>query len=259
MDRTIVPTNLLSWPRVKNLIPDHKLIVLALWQNTFITPCGAYFIDLDMFSGMLGFNKVNVDQAINDFVEKGIIEFDFETSEVLICDWWRFHKCESPAQINMTQKAVDKIQSDRLKTEFFERIKAVSSKIKDLRSNNNITQHNLTKPQQQPAAEAADVCSGGFDLVFHQSFNEKDRSAVSQLIPAFKKENIQLALDEYIKQLTRPGAPPIIHKAKWIKALVEKGVQVTPELKTRGGDFYVAETVQRNFDAFDRHKQNQKK
>lgn len=232
MDRTIVPTNLLSWPRVKNLIPDHKLIVLGLWQNPFITPCGVYFIDLDMFSGMLGFNKVNVDQAINDFVAKGIIEFDFETSEVLISDWWRFHKCESPAQVNMTQKSVDKIQSDKLRIEFFERIKHVSNKINVLRCNNNRTELNLTSTQQQPAAEAADVDCGGFGLVFHQSFDEKDRLAVLQLIPTFKKEDIQLALDEYRKKLSRPGSPLIIHKPQWVKALVEKGVRVTQEQKS---------------------------
>lgn len=149
MDRTIVPTNLLSWPKVKNLIPDHKLIVLALWQNPFVTPCGTYFIDLDMFSSMLGFNKLNVEQAISDFEEKGIIEFESETSEVLVCDWWRFHKCVSPAQISMVQKSVDKIQSDRLKNIFFEQIKHVSHKINDLRTNTT-TKPNSTLNEHQP-------------------------------------------------------------------------------------------------------------
>lgn len=149
MDRTIVPTNFLSWPKIKNLIPDHKLIAMALWQNNFITPCGCYFLDIDMFSAMLGFNKLNVEQAISDFVEKQIIEFDENTSEVLVCDWWRFHKCESPGQINMIQKSVDKIQSDRLKNVFFERIKHVSNKIKDLRSNTTTTKPNSTLNEQQ--------------------------------------------------------------------------------------------------------------
>ncbi len=149
MDRTIVPTNFMSWPKIKNLIPDHKLIAMALWQNNFITPCGCYFLDMDMFSAMLGFNKLNVEQAISDFVEKQIIEFDGNTSEVLVWDWWRFHKCESPGQINMIQKSVDKIQSDRLKNVFFERIKHVSNKINDLRSNTT-TKPNSTLNEQQP-------------------------------------------------------------------------------------------------------------
>lgn len=190
MDKTIVPTNLLSWPKVKNLIPDHKLIVLALWQNPFVTPCGTYFIDLDMFAGMLGFNKLNVEQAIYDFEEKGILRFDTDTSEILICDWWRFHKCESPSQINMTQRAVDKIQSEVLKTEFFNRIKHVSNKIIDLRSNHNTTEQNFNGTQpQQPTSEdvgfdstTSQSSSSGSDLIFPKMIDPRLIPAIRALI-----------------------------------------------------------------------------
>lgn len=224
MDRTIVPTNLLSWPRVKNLIPDHKLIVLGLWQNPFITPCGVYFIDLDMFSGMLGFNKVNVDQAISDFVAKGIIEFDFETSEVLICDWWRFHKCESPAQINMIQKAVDKVQSGRLKAEFFERIKHYSNKINDLRPNYNITQHNLTEQQLLPTtADESASCGCGSELKFPKALKEEYRSDVAILLVG--RDDAQILLDELAAAIERSQIKnsPVL----WLQAVIAKGVKRT--------------------------------
>lgn len=207
-DKTIVPTNLLSWPKVKNLIPDHKLIVLALWQNPFITPCGTYFIDLDMFSSMLGFNKLNVEQAICDFEEKGIVMFDSKTSEILVSDWWRFHKCESPAQINMIQRAVDKIQSDKLKTESFERIKHVSNKINDLRSNHNRTKPNLTKTQQQPDAEAsvelaaeAAAGSGGGKLIFHKAIDQSLHQQLAALLQNVEPNLAQSMLDTLAQKI----------------------------------------------------------
>ena len=139
MEKTIVPNNFQSWPKIKSLIPDHKFIARELWCNQFVSACGVYSIDIDMFAVALGFQTQNVERAIDDFVKLGLIEFDKYTSEILICDWWRFHKCAGTIQINIIQKSVDKIQSDRLKTSFFERIKHVSNKINDLRVNPNST------------------------------------------------------------------------------------------------------------------------
>ena len=177
MDRTIVPTNFGSWPKIKGLIPDHKLILLFLWQNPSLSSSGCYFLDLDIFSAFVGFDKRVMEQAIKDFEEKILIKFDWETSEVLIFDWWRFHKCESPQQISMIQKSVDKIQSEALKNEFFERIKHVSNKINALRSNYNLTKPNLTQQQPEPSPEGegsgpAAQCGGG-SLIF-PSFLNKD-------------------------------------------------------------------------------------
>ncbi len=239
MDRTIVPNNLLSWPKVKNLIPDHKLIVLALWQNPFITPSGTYFIDLDMFSGMLGFNKLNVEQAIYDFEEKGILKFDIDTSEILICDWWRFHKCESPAQINMIQKAVDKIQSDMLKTEFFTRIKHVSNKINDLRSNHNTTEPNLTElPQQQPTFEDVGVettapqfsSSGCRNFKYPKSLPEELRSQIGEMLAS--NINAEEILDELSAGL---DASIIKNPVAWVRTIKSRTLDRTPAglLKTK--------------------------
>lgn len=176
MDRTIVPTNFGSWPKIKGLIPDHKLILLFLWQNPSLSASGCYFLDLDVFAAFVGFDKRVMEQAIKDFEEKKLIKFDWETSEVLIFDWWRFHKCESPQQISVIQKSVDKIQSESLKNEFFERIKHFSNKINDLRSNYNLTKHNLTQQQPEPSPSGegsgpAAQCGGS--LIF-PSFLNKD-------------------------------------------------------------------------------------
>ena len=238
MDRTIVPTNLLSSPKVKNLIPDHKLIVLALWQNPFITPCGVYFIDLDMFSSMLGFTKLNVEQAIVDFEEKCILKFDINTSEILICDWWRFHLCKTPVQISIIQKSVDKIQSDSLKTEFFERIKHVSSKINDLRPNYNTTttETNLTQPQQpQPGAEAPSelvpqVESGSHSFIYPKFLPLELHSQIGKIIVG--NSQAQEILDELAAALEKKK---VENPVAWVRAVSQGNLDRTPDglLKTK--------------------------
>jgi hypothetical protein len=216
MDKTIVPTNFQSWPKIKVLIPDHKFIARELWCNQFVSACGVYSLDIDMFAVSLGFQTLNVEKAINDFVEKGLVDFDKETSEILICDWWRFHKCESPAQINIIQKSVDKIQSDRLKTAFFERIKHVSNKIKDLRLNNNTTETEQNSTEQQPQQPQQPQDSGVI-LKFPKSLDYRlidEVSAILQNIP-----NAQYVIDEMAAALDegqiKSGVVP------WLKGVVK--------------------------------------
>ena len=190
-EKTLVPTNLLCWPRIKNLIPDHKLIALAIWQNPFITPCGCYFVDVDMLSTMVGFNKINVQQAISDLEGKKLVIFDEETSEILVCDWWRFHQCQSPKQVSMIQTAVDKIQSDRLKDVFFEQIKHVSNKIIDLRSNYNKTEPNSNTTTTDDAEAASEptgeaIVGSGGKLIFDKAIDQNLHQQLTALL-----ENVQ--------------------------------------------------------------------
>lgn len=231
MDKVIVPTNLLSWPKIKNLIPDHKLIILSLWQNPFVTACGAYQIDLDMYSAMLGFNKPNVEQAINDFVKMKLIEFDHETAELLIVDWWRFHQCKTGMQVNMIQKSVDKIQSKQIRKSFFVRIKPISNEIINLRSNTN-TNTNLTKTklQLQPEPEIASKdaipekisSSGGF-LIFPKSLPLHFKDAVEELL--LGRDDAQIMLDELAVVLegNKLKSSPIA----WLRAVIKNGLYRT--------------------------------
>jgi hypothetical protein len=231
MDKTIVPTNFQSWPKIKTLIPDHKFIARELWCNQFVSASGVYQLDIDMFSVSIGFQTLNVETAIFDFVKKGIIEFDAETSEILICDWWRFHSCITPKQISIVQKSVDKIQSNRLKTSFFERIKHVCNKIKDLHSNttNNSNFNPTTTPPAVGAADSPQQASpvggsGDCSFLFPRKLPVELHAEIATLICGC--ERAAEILDELAAGLE---SATIKMPARWVRSILNRGLERTPE------------------------------
>ncbi|MEQ1486850.1 MAG: hypothetical protein ABL920_00020 [Methylotenera sp.] len=225
MEKTIVPNSFQSWPKIKLLIPDHKFIARELWCNPFVSACGVYSIDIDMFAVALGFQTQNVERAIDDFVKLGLIEFDKDTSEILICDWWRFHKCAGTIQIHIIQKSVDKIQSDRLKTSFFERIKHVSNKINDLRANSNSTSTlSLTKTTTTTEEQILEPQEKLDDdvLKFPKILDVRLIPDVTLLLK--KIPNAQEFLHELGAGLERKT---IVNEIPWLKAVIKNGLYRT--------------------------------
>ena len=90
-DRTIIPTNLMSWPRVENLLPDQKLIVYSLWANRFQNCSGCFLLPLSMFSVSISIKEQAVQDALHEFQRRELVDADWKTGEIYILDWLRFH------------------------------------------------------------------------------------------------------------------------------------------------------------------------
>jgi hypothetical protein len=56
----------------------------------------------------------SLDDALNEFKRRGLIELDKETGEIFVSDWPRWHHYKTPAALGALQASVDKIQSRRL-------------------------------------------------------------------------------------------------------------------------------------------------
>lgn len=192
MDKVIIATNILIWPKIKNMVPDHRLIYVALWFNTQVLACGAFFIDLDMFAAYVGFSRTVVEKAINDFAELKLVIYDESSSEIFIIDWWRFHKCETRAQIKMVQRSVDKLRSDTILNEFFKSIIRVSNQINDLRSNTtqpNLTEYNLKIIQPNTTTSSkADVVDSGSSNSVGGSEDSVNFDLASKILTALRDE-----------------------------------------------------------------------
>lgn len=226
MDRTIVPTNLLIFPKVKNMVPDHKLIYIGLWQNNQTTACGCFRLDLDIYAAFLGFARNNLEKAILDFCEIGLVEFDEKTSEIFITDWWRFHKCETGQQIRIVQLSVDKIESNKIREVFFKAISHVSNKIIDLRHNTTVTEQNLNKTTTQTFVSEVQLESGGGDLKFSKYVPLQLHAPIRALLQGNNEG--QAILDELAAELTRKDRQPIKNIVAWVRKVASIGVDVTP-------------------------------
>lgn len=110
----LVPCNLLAWPRVRDLLPDQKLIVYHLWV-TCHEAAGCQLLDLAAFQGGLSITAPAIQDALSEFARRGLTEMDEETGEVFIKDWFRFHRFEAPSRRRLAEDSIRRIQSPRLK------------------------------------------------------------------------------------------------------------------------------------------------
>lgn len=110
----LVPCNLLAWPRIRDLLPDQKLMVIALWA---ISPssAGCWLLDVPSFAAQTSIQLTACLEGVKEFQRRGLLEFDEATGEIFVVDWFRFHKFPPGPRQRLLRNDVDKIQSERLK------------------------------------------------------------------------------------------------------------------------------------------------
>lgn len=111
----LVPCNLMAWPRIRDLLPDQKLMVYHLWA-TCQQVSGCQLLDLAAFQGALSITIPAIQEALAEFQRRNMLEMDEQTGEVFIKDWYRFHKFDSPARRRAAEDSIRRIQSPRLKS-----------------------------------------------------------------------------------------------------------------------------------------------
>lgn len=114
-DRSIVPTNLLNWPRCRGLLPEQKLILIYLWASPEISCAGAGLIALAPAAATLGFSAAALETGLENLRDAGLLSLDKETGEVFIKDWFRFHTFKNEKALQILDSAIKKIESGTIK------------------------------------------------------------------------------------------------------------------------------------------------
>jgi len=162
-----VPCNLLSRIDVMNLLPDQKLILLYLWLCIFTNSCGVYWIPIHMAAAELSLKETALLNALHEFVARGLIQYDEESSEVLVERWFSFHRFNSDSSKNICRDDAEKIQSKRLKS-------MTMQKINKLLSNSNQQQQKI-KEYKKSAQKMATRRDKRVDLAFDEIEGIKDQ------------------------------------------------------------------------------------
>lgn len=114
-EASLVPTNLINWPRVAPLLPEQKLILLVLWASHSLSCAGAGLVPLRPFASSLGLSPEATQTGLDSLANLGLIVIDDRTGEIFIRDWFRFHKFPTGKSYSMLLAAVEKIESQQLK------------------------------------------------------------------------------------------------------------------------------------------------
>ena len=113
-ESSLTPTNLLSWPRVEPLQSTEKFILQSLWSAPFLNSIGVGELPLRSFAVSLGFESSLVMIGVNLLQHVGLLEYDRETNEISLTDWFRFHKFKGIG-IGIAQGEFKKIRSEKIR------------------------------------------------------------------------------------------------------------------------------------------------
>ena len=116
-ESSLVPTNLLDWPRCNNLLPDQRLILLWLWSAPWLSCAGSGAVPIRAAAATLGLSGDAMSGGIGDLAKLKLVSMDHETGELFILDWFRFHKFKTPISLKSLAAAIKKVQSESLKNE----------------------------------------------------------------------------------------------------------------------------------------------
>ena len=121
-ESSLIPTNLLSWPRVEQRLPEEKLILMAVWAAPWLKSIGVGEVPLSSFASSLGIGREATETGIKNMESAGLIFWDRETNELAIVDWFRFHKFKGVG-IGIAQREIEKIRSESIKKLILEKSK----------------------------------------------------------------------------------------------------------------------------------------
>lgn len=113
-EKRIVPANLMAWPRIKNLLPDQKLLIYHLWA-TADSAAGCWLLDSAGFAAALSLKEEALADALEEFERRELVKMERETGEIFIMDWFRWHTFKNAARRGLLEADALKIRSTALR------------------------------------------------------------------------------------------------------------------------------------------------
>ena len=187
----LTPCNLMAWPRVRNLLPDQKLITYHLWASC-PEACGCCLLDLGAFQGALNITIAALQEALREFQRRGLVAMDEETGEVFILDWFRFHKFNTGVRQRLLADSLRRVQSPDLRA-LIEKTMSYSPREGKAREGKK------TEREAAAAAVPSPAAGGGYSLspdgITYQPGNQRDESNLEK-IKAFNKDEVDKAVQD---------------------------------------------------------------
>lgn len=106
--------------KVEEFSPEDRYTMLYLLTNPLTNLCGCYEISLRRMSRELGYNVEMVAVIIERLSKSGVIEYDHETSELLVVNWCKYNWNSSSKLDKPLVKAISQIRSAKLKSKMIE-------------------------------------------------------------------------------------------------------------------------------------------
>lgn len=98
---------------VDDYTPEDRYFMLYALTNNYTNIIGCYEISIKQMSNDLGYNKDVIENLLKRFknVHK-TIDYDFETKELMVVNWYKYNWSSSPKLDSPLYTAIEKVKSD---------------------------------------------------------------------------------------------------------------------------------------------------
>lgn len=223
-ESSLVPTNLLNWPRVARRLPEEKLILLSLWAAPFMGCAGFGELPLCPFAASIGISPEALETGIANLVAAGLIITDVDTGEVAILDWFRFHHFKTPTSKQILTREIDKIRSGAIKTVISE--KSISCLPTATSTSTKVAAAHKQHPPQISAVPSGKKYSviGGLDC-----WDAADRTSAQVITANTAPEDLGIAIDA-VRRAGKSPVPGVVQRELLALAHHRKVAAIPPPI-----------------------------
>jgi hypothetical protein len=104
---------------VLDLTPEEKYFFLYLMTNSKTTQCGIYELPKRIIETETGYNRETVEKLLDRFADYGKIEYCNETKEIMILNWIKYNKINSPKVKQCILKELSRVKNQTFINRFY--------------------------------------------------------------------------------------------------------------------------------------------
>lgn len=224
-----LPTNYWMQRKTRLLSPTARCVGVYLWTNKNTNSCGVYQISAAEIALATGYDESTCRLHMNDLTVNGHIVWDEETLEVLVLDWFRYHKFKGAGK-EILRRDLLRIESSLLR-ELAVKSAVVNQIIEpekiriDEKQQLNLPTTTTTELQLQLQQQPEEI--GTANLTYPQALSEDQRKLIAKEIKQYGLEEVQKALDEFAGRAHKFKIGPIIEPIAWMRQALKNGVTLT--------------------------------
>lgn len=97
--------------------PEDKYFYLYLITNPHTNICGCYEVSIKQMAWDTGYNEDTISRLLKRLMEEHkVIEYDAETREVLILNWYKYNWSKSKDLLTSVKRTAESIKNDSFRT-----------------------------------------------------------------------------------------------------------------------------------------------
>lgn len=96
--------------------PEDRYFMIYLLTNPKTNQLGCYELTIEQMAFDLGYKEPEVDKILNRLIKNlGFADYDYDTKEILIKNWYRYNWTKSPKVQQYVLKELEKVKSEKFR------------------------------------------------------------------------------------------------------------------------------------------------